>query len=344
MLGVHFIGDCFTADRKILSDRKTTVGNVANGPTKVTKNRQKLSDTRIKVGSSYLPQLFPLFYGIIARSFVPRGVTMNRIQMKMDNARRARPAGFQASGWERSIRKICILANLILLVLLLGSSSLSQAEETSLFNGKDLTAWKEPLGTWAAVRSVTLDAENPKGFTVQPGTGVMLSNSAGKSENITSHLEHGDAHIQFEFNVPQGSNSGVYLQGRYEVQILDSFGKTEIGTHDCGAIYQRWDPKRGKGNEGYEGHAPKVNACRAPGEWQSLDITFKAPRFDASGNRTKSAKFIQVLHNGQVIHENVEMTGPTRGSKFEKEAPMGPIHIQGDHGPVAFRHLKVITR
>lgn len=221
---------------------------------------------------------------------------------------------------------------------------LAHAEDLSLFNGKDLSAWKEPLGGWSVVASVALDATNTKAFTSQPGEGVMLSNAAGKSTDIMSKAEHGDAEIHVEFTVPQGSNSGVYVQGRYEVQVFDSFGKATIAEHDCGAIYQRWDPKRGKGNEGYEGHTPTLNASKAPGEWQSFDITFRAPRFDAAGQKIENAKFIKVVHNGQVIHENVEVTGPTRGSKFENEAPTGPIVIQGDHGPVAYRNLRIVTR
>ncbi len=229
-----------------------------------------------------------------------------------------------------------------IILFLCVSVSFAHADETELFSGKDLSAWKEPLGAWSIVGSVMLDRTNPKSFTTKPGLGVTLSSAAGKSTDIISKTEHGDAEIHVEFTVPKSSNSGVYLQGRYEVQVFDSFGKAEIADHDCGAIYQRWDPSRGKGKEGYEGHAPRVNANKPPGEWQSFDITFRAPRFDASGKKIENAKFIKVMHNGQVIHENVEMTGPTRGSKFLDEAAMGPIVIQGDHGPVAYRSLKIV--
>ena len=229
-------------------------------------------------------------------------------------------------------------------LLILASLTLAHGEDVSLFNGKDLSAWSEPHGEWSVVSAIALDAVNPKAFTSQPGQGVMLSSAAGKSANIISKAEHGDAEIHVEFTVPTGSNSGIYLQGRYEVQVFDNFGKATIAEHDCGAIYQRWDAKRGKGNEGYEGHTPKVNASKAPGEWQSFDITFRAPRFDAAGKKIENARFIKVVHNGQVIHENVEMSGPTRGSKFEDEATTGPIVIQGDHGPVAYRNLKISTR
>jgi hypothetical protein len=228
-----------------------------------------------------------------------------------------------------------------LFVFALIAATSAFADDVVLFNGKDLSGWNEPLGAWSVVGGVKLDAANPKAFAAQPGEGVMLSSAAGKSANLTSKAEHGDAQIHIEFNVPQGSNSGIYLQGRYEVQVFDSYGKESIAEHDCGAIYQRWDPSRGKGNEGYEGHTPTENASKPPGEWQTFDITFRAPKFDASGKKVADAVFVKVVHNGKTIHENVSMTGPTRGSKFPNEAAKGPIVIQGDHGPVAYRNLKI---
>ncbi len=215
--------------------------------------------------------------------------------------------------------------------------SLAHAEEVSLFNGKDLSAWQEPLGSWSVVSSVALDPANAKGFITSAGEGVMLNTAAGKGIDIMSKEVFGDCQIHVEFCVPKDSNSGVYVQGRYEVQILDSYGKPEVAEHDCGAIYQRW-----KDGKGYEGHAPKLNASKAPGEWQSFDITYRAPRFDATGKKTENGRFIKVVHNGQIVQENVEVTGPTRGSRFEDEAATGPIRLQGDHGPVAFRNLRVM--
>lgn len=228
-----------------------------------------------------------------------------------------------------------------LLLLSLVALTTSHAEDLELFPGRDRSAWKEPWGNWSVVGGVKIDPANPKAFVAEPGTGVTLSAPAGKSANLTSKAEHGDAQIHVEFNVPKGSNSGVYVQGRYEVQVFDSFGKAEIGEHDCAALYQRWDPARGKGKEGYEGHTARVNACKAPGEWQTFDITFRAPRFDAAGKKIADAVFVKVLHNGQLVHENVALHGMTRGSKFEQEGPTGPIVVQGDHGPVAYRSLKI---
>ncbi len=135
---------------------------------------------------------------------------------------------------------------------------------------------------------------------------------------------------------PKGSNSGVYFQARYEIQILDSWGVEHPKYGDCGGIYERW-----KDNQGFEGRPPRVNASREPGEWQSFDVIFRAPRFDAAGGKIANARFVKVIHNGTVVHENVEVTGPTRASTFEDEKPLGPLMLQGDHGPVAYRNLRV---
>ena len=225
---------------------------------------------------------------------------------------------------------------LFILVGVLFSSSLGFAGDLQLFNGQDLQSWREPTSPWSIVGSLALNPDAPKSFSVTAGTGLTLGCAAGKSVNIMSVQEFGDCQVHVEFCVPKDSNSGVYFMGRYEVQILDSYGKAEIGTHDCGAIYQRW-----KDNAGFEGKAPRLNASKPPGEWQSFDVTFKAPRFDSNGKKISNATFVKVLHNGELIHENVECSGPTRASKCNDEAPLGPLLIQGDHGPVAFRSLLV---
>lgn len=225
---------------------------------------------------------------------------------------------------------------LSLLLGILFSTSLGFAADFQLFNGQDLQSWREPTFPWSLVGSLALNPNAPQSFSATDGTGVTLGCAAGKSVNIMSVQEFGDCQVHVEFCVPKNSNSGVYFMGRYELQILDSYGKAEVGKGDCGAIYQRW-----KDNAGFEGRAPRLNASMPPGEWQSFDVTFKAPRFDSNGKKVSSATFIKVLHNGKLIHENVECSGPTRASKFNDESPLGPLLIQGDHGPVAFRSLLV---
>jgi len=128
------------------------------------------------------------------------------------------------------------------------------------------------------------------------------------------------------------------VMGRYEVQVYDSFGveKDKYPGIECGGIYPRWINEKN-----VEGHSPRVNASKPPGQWQTFDLTFRAPRFDASGKKIANAKFVKVRHNGKVIHENVELNGVTRGAISETEAATGPLRLQGDHGPVAYRNIKI---
>jgi hypothetical protein len=212
------------------------------------------------------------------------------------------------------------------------------AAEVILFNGKDLSGWRKPLGLWALVQGVKVSEANPKAFVFEDGQGVMVNGRNKVTSDILSEFEHGDVEAHIEFCVPKNSNSGVYFMGRYEIQVFDSWGVEKPKYIDCGGIYERW-----KDDKGYEGHAPKVNASKAPGEWQAFDVIFRAPRFDADGKKVQNAKFIKVVHNGQVVHENVEVTGPTRAAKFENEPekPLGPLMLQGDHGPVAYRNIRL---
>jgi hypothetical protein len=197
-----------------------------------------------------------------------------------------------------------------------------------------LAAWRGDTGTWVVAGAAMPDPAHPGRLLTRPGSGVLVNGPEGRTTDLLSRLEHGDAEVHVEFMVPEGSNSGVYLQGRYEIQVFDSWGVEEPGFADCGGIYQRWQDE-----QGFEGHPPRVNASRPPGEWQTFDIVFQAPRFDAAGAKTANARFVKVVHNGVVVHEDVEVTGPTRASTFEDEKPRGPLMLQGDHGPVAYRNV-----
>jgi hypothetical protein len=186
------------------------------------------------------------------------------------------------------------------------------------------------------VKSVSLDPANGKAFRAETGTGVLLNSAREHTSDLFTEADHGDCELHVEFCVPKGSNSGIYLQGRYELQVFDSFEKKELTYSDCGGLYER--PEKGVG---FQGKAPSLNASKAPGEWQTFDITFRAPRFGKDGKKTENARFIKVVHNGKTIHENVEVDGPTRSAAFNDEKSAGPLMLQGDHGPVAFRNLRL---
>ncbi|WPP51003.1 family 16 glycoside hydrolase [Catalinimonas niigatensis] len=191
---------------------------------------------------------------------------------------------------------------------------------------------------WQTVENVYASRHEEHHLDAEKGSGILvnLPDDQNKS-NLYTSFEHGDIEFELDFMMPKGSNSGIYLQGRYEIQLLDSWGKEKLSPGDCGGIYERWNDQT---ESGYEGIAPTLNAAKAPGLWQNLKVRFQAPRFDQSGKKIANARFLEVILNEATIHKNVEVTGPTRGSFFENESQMGPIVIQGDHGPIAFRDFR----
>lgn len=203
------------------------------------------------------------------------------------------------------------------------------------FNGKNLDDWlfKKPGANQSprwVVGAASLNPEDPRTFKVDANGDQLINNVTGHKQgvDIFSKARYGDCLIELEVMVPKGSNSGIYVMGEYEVQVLDSFGNdASPGPGDMGAIY---------------GAAPPKNPLyKKPGEWSEYEIHFQAPRFDASGRKTQNARFKKVVLNGRVIHENVEMKGPTPSGVTGKEHPRGPIMFQGDHGPVAYRNIRV---
>lgn len=188
-----------------------------------------------------------------------------------------------------------------------------------LFNGKDLSQWSSKNG-------------GPAKWEVKDG--VINVTRTG---DIVSKEEFGDVQLHVEWATPsevkgegQGrGNSGVFLQSRYEVQVLDSYQNKTYFHGQAGGVYKQY--------------APLVNACRKPGEWQTYDIIFHAPAFDDSGNVTKRAT-MTVLHNGVLIQDNVQVLGTTTHEgdpKYTRHPPKAPIQLQ-DHGDaVRYRNIWV---
>ena len=220
-----------------------------------------------------------------------------------------------------------------------------------LFNGYDLHGWQtesvsdpggkvlEEMG-WLVVGQVEVSQDDLTRFSYSggkpEGEGVLVNGLLGRTANFVSEHLHGDCELHIEFAVPQGSNSGVYLMGHYEIQILDSWQATEMRYGMCGGIYAR----RVDG-EDVDGTPPRINASRPPGQWQSYDVVFQAPRFDQTGRKTHNAVFKKVEWNGVLVHEEIEVKGPTRATLPGPERSRGPLMIQGDHGPVAFRNMRI---
>jgi Domain of Unknown Function (DUF1080) len=200
--------------------------------------------------------------------------------------------------------------------------------------------WRSSGGEWTRAGDAEPDPKNPARLVAQASGNVIVNGPAGRSRNLVTKQTFGDLEAHFEFKIPKGSNSGVKLEGLYEIQIHDSFGVDKPKATHAGGIYPRAEllPRYHHIDEGIP---PRSNAAKKPGEWQTLDITFRAPRFDSDGKKIKSARFDKVILNGQVIHEGVEVKSPTGNAWKLKEIPRGPLLLQGDHGPVAFRNIRV---
>lgn len=192
------------------------------------------------------------------------------------------------------------------------------ADATFLFDGASLDGWRGLDGKaaqWACEKRLG------GSMVAVPGKG-----------NIVTTAEFGDAQIHVEFATPvtagegqDRGNSGVYIHGRYEVQVLDSYQSQTYPDGQCGAIY---------------GQAiPLVNVCRAAGVWQTYDIIFRAPRFE--GDRKTADAVITVFHNGVLIHDHVRVTGPTGGAHGKGEVAKGPLMLQEHGHSVQFRNIWV---
>lgn len=186
-----------------------------------------------------------------------------------------------------------------------------------LFNGKDLSAWKAENG-------------GPAKWDVKDG--AMVVNGTG---SLVTKQQFGDCQLHIEWATPeevsgegQGrGNSGIFLQGRYEIQVLDSWNNPTYFNGMAGSVYSQ--------------DAPLVNASRRPGMWQTFDIIYHAPRFSQQGAVVKPAA-VTILQNGVLVQDNVEIKGRTAMQpphKYEKHGAKEPLSLQ-DHGnPIRYRNI-----
>jgi hypothetical protein len=191
-----------------------------------------------------------------------------------------------------------------------------------LFDGRSLAGWRSAD-----------HAGEPAKWKVADGYMEVVAGAGG----IESKEAFGDAQLHVEWRAPtppkgesqERGNSGVFLMGRYEVQVLDSYHNITYPDGQAGSVYGQFPPL--------------VNASRPPGEWQTYDIVFHRPRFDAAGKVTSPAR-MTIFHNGVLVQDNVELSGPTAHQTrppYEKHADALPMMLQ-DHGnPVRFRNIWV---
>jgi hypothetical protein len=185
-----------------------------------------------------------------------------------------------------------------------------------LFNGKNLDGWhlkvspdKSSIMSWAALNGVLIN--------------IPPSEVGKHGIDLVSDVPLGSHELYIEFMVPQGSNSGVYIIGQYEIQVLDSYGKTKPSREDCGGIYGKI--------------APSENASRPTGQWQCYHAIFHKAEVKDSKVVTKPR--ITVYHNGKKVIDNAELEGVTGAALKDEVVEEGPTYLQGNHGTVFFRNI-----
>ena len=226
------------------------------------------------------------------------------------------------------------MLGLAIVLLFVIRASADDAKATEPFNGKDLSGWKfkgDAANSQWTVGLAKMNDKKDNEFVIDPAGHELINNIAAGKHGVDAYSEQtfGDATIEVEVMVPKGSNSGIYVMGEYEIQVFDSYGKQEIGAGDMGAIYSAG--------------IARVNASKPAGEWQKYEITYRAPRFEGD-KKTENARITKVVLNDQMLHEDVELKGPTPGGITGREAAKGPVMFQGDHGAVAYRNLKVMAK
>jgi hypothetical protein len=230
-----------------------------------------------------------------------------------------------------------------------------------LFNGKDLSGWtfRNPSAkqTWVVCDDVKLDRADPARLLPVGHGGssnsVLLNGDDGRGSDLMSAENFYDYELHLEFTVPKGSNSGVYNRGLFEIQIFDSFGVSKPAFHDCGSLYER--------------ALPQENLAKPPGEWQTYDIAMRGKKLSLTWNGKVVYRDVDVRYGEtdkdafvRLNKENAAKPPELRVKLAEKDGKYagyfgeggtragldgpdrpGPILLQGDHGPVAFRHLRI---
>jgi hypothetical protein len=270
---------------------------------------------------------------------------------------------------------VCLTAALVVLMVTASQADeLRQPAQSSrtfapedgwrpLFNGKDLSGWKarkpDARKVWQVCDQIQIEKADPSRL-VPVGRGgsassVLLCGDDGRGSDIMTEELFTDYQLHIEFTVPKGSNSGVYNRGLFEIQVFDSFGKPNLGFHDCGYLYER--------------AFPRENLSKPPGEWQTYDITLVGKKLtlvwngkpvykdhDVRYGETDRDAFIRLNQENSGKPEELRVKlreeggryvgnfgdGGTRSSLDGPDRP-GPILLQGDHGPVAYRNILIRT-
>jgi hypothetical protein len=214
-----------------------------------------------------------------------------------------------------------------------GKSATPEALPYQTLSLTDLKAFRSVKKMqWRLAGDVFADRKKEKHLESKAGTGILVYQPQQKNIPIQTKLQHGDLDLELDFLLAKRTAITIALQGRYLINLKDSWLHNNLTASDCGGI-----------SAGTKEFAPVLNASKAPGLWQHLRISFKAPRFDATGKKTADAQLTEVSLNGKLVQKNVTLTSPSEHAPFSKESITGPLVILGGNGPAAFKNIQYKT-
>ena len=202
----------------------------------------------------------------------------------------------------------------------------------TLSDGYTLDGW-EGRG-WRAA-TIGLEAEDPTRFRVQEGVQAYVNDPRGSGDLVSRYL-HGDAEVALEFCLPKGGRGGVALMGRYEIVLQDAPAADGRAQGFVAGLPGAREPLRV--------FFSAEERPRPPGQWQKLDLVFRAPRFDTAGNKVEPARIVKMEWNEKVVLEDLPLPGVTAGRPFAEEGPAGPLTLVGGRGQIASRGVRLRQR
>ena len=225
----------------------------------------------------------------------------------------------------------------------LSNAKTAELNQNFYFNG---VAFKQNTH-WQKVGDATI-TQDMLSFTLAQGDSVLFNRPKddlkAKGNVLETENDYKDFRFSVDVNVTPKTKSGIYLLGRYHINIMNMYKARKITPYSMGGVSHRYDEDRGRKPK-YDGVKPKAttktNPSKPPGQWQTLEIDFKAPRFDVNGLKTEYAQLISVKLNGMPIHKKQIITGPSQYAPYLNEASQGPILFMGDSAPFALKNLVI---
>lgn len=212
----------------------------------------------------------------------------------------------------------------------------SQTSNDSSFLFNDLTAFQNPSRSWSVVGDVITNPDKSDDFKKATGTGILLAETSKTEAYLSTNVSYGDIEMEFDFLLNKGTTAAVLLQGRYRLNLSDSWAETTPSFTSMGGISQQ----NVQGSAAFSGATPLVHVAKAPGLWQHVRLRFRTPQFN-NDRKTKNALLEEVYINGCLVQQNLELAGPSVGSSLTSEESSGPVVFYSSSGALALKNLKI---